>query len=75
MSGAAQRRLSEADVALGIARPTRAARAATWWVSAAATVVSTYALDLVTASTGLLGVASGALNDLAAPGLLPALAS
>ena len=37
-------------VALGIGRP---ARLATWWVSVAATVVSTYALDLVATATGL----------------------
>jgi len=53
----------------------RAARTTTWWVSTAATVVSTYALDLVAAAVGLLAVASGALDGLATQWLLSALAA
>jgi len=49
-------------------------RGTTWWVSAAATVVSTYALDLVATCAGLLVVVTGALDGLGGLWLIVALA-
>ena len=54
-------------MAVGIARRTRWA---SWWVSAAATLVSTYALDLVATATGLLAAATGVLVGFTAPWLV-----
>ena len=62
-------------VAAGTARARGPTRAATWLVSLGATVVSTYALDLVATSAGLAAVASGALDGLGATALLAVLAA
>src|SRR6478735_3749387 len=49
------------------------ARSTTWWVSIGATVVSTYALDLVATGAGLLAAATMLLDGLEAPWLLAVL--
>lgn len=59
-------------MALGVARPAAraAGRSTSWWVSGLATIVSTYALDLVATAAGVLVAATGLLNRLSAPWLL-----
>jgi len=61
-------------MALGIVRPT-SGRAAPWAVSVVATVVSTYALDLVATSAGLVAASTGVLNGRGAHWLYVALAA
>lgn len=50
-----------------------ARRSSGWWVSGVATVVSTYALDLVATAAGVLLAATGLLAGVAAPWLLAVL--
>ena len=62
-------------MAAGTARAVGPTRAATWLVTLGATVASTYALDLVATSTGLVAVSSGALDGLGATALVAVLAT